>query len=150
MIPYYDKIEFQTKRCTNAIAPNCINERQRVHSGSVYTFNYTEHIRIYPLKDSRRLRNSVKHWAYRRIRSSVTSFYPSVYRLFRHLDKRASLFDREHQESSGDLKSPLVSFLGRCSPMSNEMLLEDQGKEGQRLNRPDKSQNIYPSYTYFD
>jgi len=120
----------------HAIASNCINERQRVHSDSVYAFNYTEHIRIYPLKDSRRLRNSVKHWAYRRIRSSVTTFYPSVYRLFRHLDKRASPFDREHQESSsGNLKSPLVSFLGRCSPTSDEILLEDQGKEGQRLNR---------------
>lgn len=41
------------------------------HSG-VYAFNYTEHIRIYPLKDARRLRNSAKHWAYKRIRSSVT------------------------------------------------------------------------------
>lgn len=82
--------------------------------GSVYAFNYTEHIRIYPLKDSQRLRNSIKHWAYKRIRSSVMAFYPSVYRLFRHLDKRASSSDREHQESSsGDLKSPLVPFLGR-------------------------------------
>lgn len=38
----------------------------------MYAFNYTEHIRIYPLKDAQRLRNSAKHWAYKRIRSSVT------------------------------------------------------------------------------
>lgn len=110
------KLNFERKDARNRAYR--IKKRQRVNAPAVmYTFNYIEYIRIHPLKDSRRLRNSVKHLQADTVvcdglLSVCLSSIPAFGQASHSLRPRAPgvvVLD--------DLKSPLVPFLGPDVPL---------------------------------